>query len=108
NDIANEMGLNIQEATQISFRSYSVPGAGMEPALISAATSAPQGQLAGPVSGNNGVFMFQVNSVSEAPPEDTEMLRERLMATYRMRGTYEAYEALRESANIIDKRYKFY
>ncbi|NLV19278.1 MAG: peptidylprolyl isomerase [Bacteroidetes bacterium] len=108
NDIANEMGLNIQEATQISFRSYSVPGAGMEPALISAATSTPQGQLTGPVSGNNGVFMFQVNSVSEAPPEDTEMLRGRLMATYRMRGTYEAYEALRESANIIDKRYKFY
>ena len=32
-DIAREMGLQVQEATQVNFRSYSVPGAGTEPAL---------------------------------------------------------------------------
>ncbi len=30
------------------------------------------------------------------------------MTTFEMRGNYEAYEALRKGANIIDKRYKFY
>ncbi len=32
-DIARTMGLTVQEATQINFRSYTVPGAGTEPAL---------------------------------------------------------------------------
>jgi hypothetical protein len=36
------------------------------------------------------------------------MLRDRLMTTFQMRGSYEAYESLRKEANIVDKRYKFY
>ncbi len=31
-DLSREMGLEVKEATQINFRSYSVPGIGMEPA----------------------------------------------------------------------------
>ncbi len=42
-DIARSMGLTVQEATKINFRSYTVPGAGTEPALIAAATVAKQG-----------------------------------------------------------------
>ncbi|MBN2861842.1 MAG: peptidyl-prolyl cis-trans isomerase, partial [Bacteroidales bacterium] len=106
--IADAMGLPVQEATQISFRSYTIPGVGSEPALISAASSAKQGVVAGPVKGNNGVFMVYVNSVTTTPEQDMNMLQDRLMATYQMRGSYEAYEALRKAANIVDKRYKFY
>jgi hypothetical protein len=36
------------------------------------------------------------------------MLQERLKMNFQMRGNYEAYEALRKNAEIIDKRYKFY
>ena len=57
-DIASAMGLTVQEATQINFRSYTVPGAGSEPALISAASASKQGTVAGPVKGENGVFML--------------------------------------------------
>jgi len=42
-DIANAMGLNVQEATGINFRSYTVPGVGTEPALVAAASAAKQG-----------------------------------------------------------------
>ena len=107
-DIANTMGLTVQEATQINFRSYSVPGAGVEPALIAAASASKQGILAGPVKGDNGVFMLTVNNSSPNSEEDIKMLKDRLLATYQMRGSYEAYEALRKKANIVDKRYKFY
>lgn len=107
-DLASKMNLNVQEATQINFRSYSIPGAGSEPALIAAASSGKQGVLSGPVSGNNGVYMFYVNSVTEAPAQDLKLLQERMNATFQMRGSYEAYEALRKGANIVDKRYKFY
>jgi peptidyl-prolyl cis-trans isomerase D len=107
-DIARTMGLAVQEATQINFRSYTVPGAGIEPALISAASSSKQGDVSGPVKGDNGVFMLTVNNVVANTTEDLKLLKDRLMATYQMRGSYEAFEALRKEANIVDKRYKFY
>ena len=102
------MGLTVQEATQINFRSYTIPGVGSEPALISAASAVKQGIVAGPVKGENGVFMIYVNSVTTTPEQDMKVLQDRLMATYQMRGMYEAYEAQRKEANIEDKRYKFY
>ncbi len=107
-DIARAMSLTIQEATQITFRSYTVPGAGTEPALIAAASAAKQGEVAGPVKGLNGVYMLTANNVTPTQGEDVKLLQERLASTFQMRGTYEAYEALRKNANIIDRRYKFY
>ena len=107
-DIARSMGLAVQEATQINFRSYTVPGAGSEPALISAASASKQGIVAGPVKGDNGVYMLSVNNALAASGEDLKLLKDRLTSTYQMRGSYEAYEALRKAANIEDKRYKFY
>ncbi|MBN1107148.1 MAG: SurA N-terminal domain-containing protein [Bacteroidales bacterium] len=107
-DLSAETGLNVQEATQINFRSYTIPGAGMEPALIAAASSAQEGVLSGPVKGLNGVYMFTVNSKTTPPEQDLELLKERLSMTYQMRGSYEVFEALRKGADIVDKRYKFY
>ena len=106
--LAQSMGLNVQEATQVNFRSYTIPGAGSEPALIAAASSAPQGVLSGPVKGNNGVYVLTVNNATETAQQDVKLMQQRLAATFQMRGNYEAYEALRKDANIIDKRYKFY
>jgi peptidyl-prolyl cis-trans isomerase D len=107
-DIARNIGVTVQEATQINFRSYSVPGAGIEPALIAAATVADQGTVGGPVKGINGVYLITVNNITMAPQEDLKLLKDRLTATFQMRGSYEAFDALRKNANIIDKRYKFY
>jgi len=107
-DIARTMALQIQEATQINFRSYTIPGIGSEPALISAASVAKEGVVSGPVKGTNGVFMLSANNITTSPGDDIKLIQDRLKATFQMRGTYEAYDALRKSANIIDKRYKFY
>ncbi|MGD0340965.1 MAG: SurA N-terminal domain-containing protein [Bacteroidales bacterium] len=107
-DLARTMGLKVQEASQINFRSYAIPGAGTEPALIAAASAAKQGVVSGPVKGINGVFMLTVNNISSTGNQDLKLLKDRLVTTYQMRGSYEAYESLRKGANIIDKRYKFY
>jgi peptidyl-prolyl cis-trans isomerase D len=107
-DLARTMGLNVQEASKVNFRSYAIPGAGTEPALIAAATVASQGVVSGPVKGNNGVFMLTVNNITSADKQDLKLLQDRLAATFQVRGNYEAYEALRKGSNIIDKRYKFY
>jgi peptidyl-prolyl cis-trans isomerase D len=107
-DIARPMALTVQEATKINFRSYSIPGAGTEPSLIAAASVAKQGIVTGPVKGINGVYMLVVNNITPTEGDDLKSLHEKLKTTFQMRGTYEAYDALRKSANIIDKRYKFY
>jgi peptidyl-prolyl cis-trans isomerase D len=107
-EIANQMNLPVQEATGINFRSYTVQGVGTEPALIASASAAGKGELEGPVKGLNGVFMLTVNNAVPAQGEDAKMLKDRLQATFQMRGSYEAYEALRRDAEIVDKRYKFY
>jgi len=107
-DVARAMGLTVQEATKINFKSYTVQGAGTEPALIAAASAAKQGIVSGPVKGSNGVFELVVNNITPTQGDDTKLIHDRLATTFQMRGTYEAYDALRKSANIIDKRYKFY
>lgn len=107
-DIARSMGLTVQEATQINFRSYTVPGAGTEPTLIAAATVARQGEITGPVKGTNGVYLLVANNITTNEGEDVKALQSRLTATFQMRGNYEAYEALKKAAKIVDKRYKFY
>jgi peptidyl-prolyl cis-trans isomerase D len=107
-DIAREMGFTVQEATQVNFRSYTIPNAGAEPSLISAASAAKEGVLTGPIKGENGVYMLTVNNSTSSGEEDLKMLQERLMTTYQMRGSYEAYEAVRKEADVVDKRYKFY
>lgn len=107
-DIARTMGLTVQEATKITFRSYTIPGVGTEPALIAAASVIKQGVVTGPVKGTNGIYMLAANNVTTADGEDLKLLNDRLKSTFQMRGTYEAYEALRKGAKISDKRYKFY
>jgi len=54
------------------------------------------------------VYMIYVNGLSTSGTQNIKQLQDRLMATYQMRGSYEAYDAMRKAANIVDKRYKFY
>jgi len=107
-ELASSLSLPVQEATGINFKSYTVQGAGTEPALVAAASAALKGVLVGPVKGINGVFMLTVNNITAAQAEDAKAIKERLQSTYMMRGMYEAFEALRKGANIVDRRYKFY
>jgi peptidyl-prolyl cis-trans isomerase D len=106
--IANEMTLIVQEASQINFGSYSIPGVGVEPSLIAAASFAKAGIVEGPVKGENGVYLLSVNNETSNPGEDLATVKQRLAMTVNLRGSYESFEALRKAANIVDMRYKFY
>jgi peptidyl-prolyl cis-trans isomerase D len=106
--ISNELGFTVQEATQVNFQSYSLPGAGVEPNLIAAASTAKTGIVEGPVKGNNGVFLLTVNNETTGAGEDIATVKQRLSMTIDLRGSYESFEALRKAANIVDMRYKFY
>ena len=107
--ITREMGLDLEESTGTNFSSFMVQGtAGVEPALISAASVGEDGKLSGPVKGVNGVYVFTVNRSQSNTPEELSAVRERLTAMLQIRASYEIFEALRKETPIVDKRYKFY
>ena len=108
NEIAAHYNTTVQDASGINFRSYSIPGAGIEPALISAASASEAGKLSKPVEGNNGVYMFMVSEVTPVAAEDLAMVKERMNSSYQIRASYEAYQALRDKNEVKDMRYKFY
>ncbi|MCD6564439.1 MAG: SurA N-terminal domain-containing protein [Bacteroidales bacterium] len=108
-ELARNLGVNIETATGIFFNSFSIPGAGIEPQVIAIAVNSDQDILTGPVKGNNGVYVITVTNITN--PEETDDLTAilyRLKSTYNSRAGYEAFEALKENADIVDKRYKFY
>ncbi len=108
-ELGINLGVNIETATGISFNSFSVPGAGIEPQVIATAVNSDQGVLTGPVKGNNGVYVITVTNITNAEEtDDLTAILNRLKSTYNSRAGYEAFESLKKSANIVDKRYKFY
>lgn len=107
-NLASKFNTEVFEATDISFRSYSVPNAGIEPKLVAVATSINPDQISVPVKGENNVFVLKVNSVSVAENANVELQQAQSMMQFQNRASYEAFEALKETANIVDKRAKFY
>jgi len=106
--LASNLNTEVKTATNISFRSHSVPEAGVEPKLIAVATTLEQDKLSNPVKGNKGVYVFQVTSVNIADNGNVEMQQQQGMMQFSNRANYETFEALKETANIVDKRAKFY
>ena len=106
--IANELQTDVRKATNITFNSMQIPGTGMEPKIIGAATSLAAEQLSEPLVGNSGVFVLKVTSVTPGSDEDLQGERQRLVQNQSFRAASQAYEAHRELADIDDLRAKFY
>ena len=106
--IASSLNLYVQDASQVNFRSYAIEGVGIEPALAATAPQAALDVVSGPVKGENGVFLFTVNTSTPSPEENIDAIQQRLVAMAQYRGSYDSYEALRKDAKIVDRRYKFY
>jgi len=108
-ELGETMGLIVQEAANVSFTSVSLPSAGIEPSIISAASTLDTDQLSEPVTGNNGVYVLVVNSIQEEEEgADIASLKSRMMIMRESQANYEAYDALMEAADIQDNRSTFF
>ena len=105
--IATAMNSTVQNAEDINFASYSVPGAGAEPILVSLAVNSPVNQLSKPAKGSNGVFIVKVTS--EEPNEvQSEIIKTQLASNAGMSVDYQLIEALKKNVKIKDNRSNFY
>ncbi len=106
--LAQKTGTSVQSAADITFGSFQVPGAGVEPALVAWATqSLNNGSLSGPVAGINGVYVIKVNGIKDLPL-NTELEKTQLTQSGTYKVDYKAFEALKANVEVVDKRSKFY
>ena len=107
-DLASKLGVNVESASAISFSSFSIGSAGIEPKLIATSMLTKPNQLSEPVKGNNGVYVAYVTSKTPAEGKDYTMSEQKLSYTLQSRANYEFFESLKKLANIDDNRGKFY
>ncbi len=106
--MSENLKLKVQKADKITFNSYSIPGAGPELKVIAEALYNPANTLVSPIQGNNGVYAIKVSEktiTDKATPESEEL---KLYNEFNNRVNYQAINAIKENANIIDNRLTYY
>jgi peptidyl-prolyl cis-trans isomerase D len=107
-ELATKTGLTV-ENVNVTFASPSIVGIGLEPKVVGAAWSLTPGQLSQPIAGNNGVFVVSVDKKVDAGEPNLSEIRlseSRGIAAKVDNGA--VYNALKEKADLIDNRTKFY
>jgi peptidyl-prolyl cis-trans isomerase D len=106
--VGGELDLEIMEANGVNYDTYSIPGAGSEPRVVGAAIAMEEGGISYPIQGENGVYLVEVTRIEKGQNMPAQMLRQRELQRLQRTAAFEAYTALKEAADIQDKRYKFY
>lgn len=108
-NLAGKLNTTVETASGISFSSFSIGSAGIEPKLIATVSTAQPNKISAPILGNNGVYVAQVTSKVPAEGTDYTQSVQKLNYTVQARGSgYETIEALKKLAKIEDMRGKFY
>jgi len=108
-ETASQNAMRADTARLVSFSTRRMVGIGDEPALLSAVMTAPQGEVSAPLAGKNGVYVFEVLSEVNAENEfNVTDEKYALDADKSYRLMYQAYQAVRDEADIKDSRIRFY
>lgn len=106
-EIADALDAEIQSASEVTFDESQVPGAGVEPALVSLAVYSPLNEVSEPAAGNNGVYLVEVTSINERNVNRAEVV-EQLNSNLNSKISQQLQETIRENAEIEDNRSNFY
>ncbi len=108
-DIAGDSNVTISNATALTVKSPTIPGAGSEPVVVGTAYAMNEGETSGLIEGQSGVFMINVTRKEEAAQLDNySTYANTLTTTSTSRVTTAVYNALKEASEIEDNRATFY
>ncbi len=105
---SSKLNLPLENAENVVFSAYTIPGVGIEPEVIATATTIKPNVMTKPIAGNNGVFVLQVISTDTVGTATIESEQMKLSRDVIYRINYQAYDALKKAANIDDERSKFF
>jgi peptidyl-prolyl cis-trans isomerase D len=106
---AKDNNVSVSTASALTVKSPTIPGAGSEPIVVGTAYGMSQGETSGLLEGNTGVFMIEVTKRTEAPKlGNYSTFANTLKSNAASRVNTAVYNALKEGAEIEDKRATFY
>ncbi|HKR03685.1 MAG TPA: peptidyl-prolyl cis-trans isomerase, partial [Bacteroidia bacterium] len=107
--LASKLGQAALAASNVNFGAPYIQNIGMEPALVGTIFTLKQGQISKPIKGETGVYAVQVESFTEPPAsKDFKQNQQQLVQQLGGQSTYGVFNALKEKANVVDNRGKFY
>ncbi len=107
--IADKMNLPVEVKTNVTFASAAIQGLGREPAVLGTADGMEVGDISKSIKGEQGVYVIYLEAKSEVPAQANYSANAvSLNASLSSRVDYEVFEALKEKADIVDNRAKFY
>ncbi|MEW7277830.1 peptidylprolyl isomerase [Aquimarina sp. 2201CG1-2-11] len=107
--IAQGQGQTVKVASALNMKTPTISGAGTEPAVVGTAFALEAGKVSNPIIGNNGVYVIEVTKNTPANGLDTYMSYVAQTSKTQIGAVdSKVFEALKEAAEIEDKRAKFY
>ena len=107
--IASSQGISVQNATAITMAAPTIPGAGAEPEVVGAAFAKAAGETTSLIAGEKGVFKARVTAVNNAPAlENYASYANQLNSAATPAVNTKVYQALKNAAEIEDKRANFF
>ncbi len=110
-EIASAFGpdANVYSSSDLNMSSNTLPNVGFAPKAVGKAFALNTGDVSEPIQGENGVVIIQLEAITEAPEiADYSSYKDQLRQQATQRTGFNIAEAVREFAEIEDKRYKFY
>ncbi len=108
---ASKIGEKEVNVPNVVFNSFQVSSFGYEPAILGAINKLEKDKVFGPIKGKNGVFFVKATSITQAPELTGEELVKQQQALQQSKlqmASRQAYVALKNAAEIIDRRANFY
>jgi peptidyl-prolyl cis-trans isomerase D len=100
---------NVYSSSDLKLNSSSLPSAGFDPKAVGVAFSLENGKRSAPFAGENGVLIIETQNKTIAPSiQDVSAYKLPIQQNQQSRSSFGIVEAIKENANIVDKRYKFY
>jgi peptidyl-prolyl cis-trans isomerase D len=108
--IAQKMNLQLETASNQSFINGVLGNYGREATIVGAAFGSKAKVLSKPSKGDNAVFVYIVTDYTEAPASTDNYVSnaKNVESAVRQRVDYEIFEALKEKADIEDRRAVFF
>lgn len=101
--------VSVQTATDVSLQAANIQGAGLEPAVVGRAMALQANSVSEPIEGNNGVYLVKVtDKVAASDSISLDLTRQSMNVTNGSRIDGSLLNALKESVEVKDQRYKFY
>ncbi len=105
---SQDYGVDVVEATDLTFNNNQVPVLGQQPAFVGAAFAVEEGLTTQAFAGKGSVFIIRVDKVTANASSDYSFTKSNLQTSLSSKTNFQTYQALENLTDIKDNRATFY